>query len=299
MADQIINLNVVLHGLFFMELNRNTNYLEIYAPVVNTPHYFQGGVRGSLVDLSGMASPIDWSGDVNLTGKGSDPTPQGDVNPAILQFSSYGTETGIGGFKPKDLRRLIILKWPMKFTSLRLTDISNFKPDPGSVVGKNIQKWCSRFGNKNVGIAAALQYTYKTSAPVLPGTGLSWNFHFYFNAPPGERTKDVNADLKDAANIFVNQQGFDLHFDENTNYPAVPLDPPASLQNSGLNQEDELSLYEPVKTLVDVSLNQLVMDVLRTRLPEREDNAHFLDEMLHALNPVNCPIFYVHDGPMV
>jgi hypothetical protein len=280
------NVNILLHGLFFMEANGNN--LEIYAPPTVSHHSFQGGVRGNIVDLNSITAPIDWSGGV-LTGKTTaDPS---EVKPTILQFSRQNT---VGAFQPKQRNRLIILPWPKQFFSMRLSGLDGFKYDHSgsATIGKEIERRCGAGRNKVIGLVTGLQYSADLSGPVLPGETLDRNIHFYYDPGLPHDIHAVNDDLKKSKAIFSIGDGFDLQMDENAPYPTTPLDDPGNLPDIiGLTPEDGLTLNEPVKTGVDQLVKKFFDAVISLREPE--DHKEFIDRVHAMINPANCPNFFV------
>lgn len=292
-----MNLNIVLHGLMFMELNRTSGFLEISAPLMKQhAHRFKGGTRGNLVDLIG---PIDWTGG-KLTGKQGDPDPTKDVSPGILQFSKHPLETEVGAFNPKDAKRLIKLPWPISFSAYRAADINSFTPQPG-VIGQNILKWCKRTNattgkpNTMVGLITVLNYTYDFPDLPIPGLTHSWTLHFFHNGNLHGPIAEVNDDLQDAADAFTNPAGFDVRLKPDGNYPRVPLDP-ANILPKGMTPEDELSLDEPI-TALDGVVEEFFIRVVKMKRPDQKDFQPFVTGLADMLNPANCPIFYVQDQP--
>src|SRR5258707_13805035 len=110
-------INVLVHGLFFMWLNK-AGYLELIAPAVDpegTPkpcrHHLVGGIRGYLQEYpSGV---IDWR-QIGLIGSDV-PT----LNRDILQFSMK--DAGIDGWNNEERNFFgrFLLPWPVAFYALR------------------------------------------------------------------------------------------------------------------------------------------------------------------------------------
>jgi hypothetical protein len=287
-----ININILLHGLFFMEANNDK--LEIYAPPTVSGHRFEGGSRGNVVDLSSITAAIDLSDASVLQGK-----PKADVSDVrktrtILQFS----RTPVGAFQTKQTNRLIILPWPLQFFSIRLGDISGFTFDTSgsAVIGNDIKARCGDAKNR-IGIVTGLTYTADFSGPVLPGEHPTRNIHFYYDPGIGHDVNAVNDDLRHSRDIFTNGPGFDLQMQTNANYPATPLDDPANFPNvPGISPEDGLALDEPVKTELDQSTKAFFEKVISFRLPGEdfmEQRKKLSDGVDRMINPANCPNFFV------
>src|ERR1700733_11304224 len=91
MSIGIENINILLHGLFFMTLNPATRNLEIHAPSI-PDHHFVGGTRGSRKELNGK---IDLT-KIGLEGQDTLSTPPSinDVPGSIFQFVCSETKAG-------------------------------------------------------------------------------------------------------------------------------------------------------------------------------------------------------------
>jgi len=287
------HLNILLHGLFFMEANGNN--LEVYAPPTVSGHNFMGGTRGNITDLNAIPGAIDFTQPSGLL-QGKKTADEKDVKPTILQFSR--TET-VGTFKTKQANRLIVLPWPQQFFSIRLGDLAGFKFDSsGSAkVGTDIVTRCGNAGkNKSIGLVTGLNYFADFPDPLLPGEVPSRNIHFYYDPGTGHDVNAVNADLINAQGIFTASSGFDLQMDKNSTFPVTPLDNPKVLPNTirGLTPEDGLSLGEPVKTALDQFVTELFENVITLRIDDsKEEQQGFLDRVHRMVNPANCPNMFV------
>ncbi len=206
---EIANVNVLIHGLFFMTLNKVTTNLEILVP--NIPdHHFVVGLRGSRVITSGTVDLTDPA--IGLKGGTPTQSPNGipaDIPGSIFQFTK--AETGIGDFSKDPAKFLgrIILPWPAKFFCLRCDDIkSTFLYDPSSLVGSRIELNARLKNSTVLGIVPCLQYTRATVA-ALPWAS-SFNLHFYLQPTSPHDINAVNTDLSLAASCFMNPKQFDL-----------------------------------------------------------------------------------------
>ena len=132
-----INVNILIHGLFFM--TQEVNNLRIYAPNIKD-HHFIGGMRGTRQELSGLYDFSGWG----LRGKADPqtgrpvPAPDTDVDGSIMQFSP----SDVGPLKPpgdSTFLGSILLPWPLQVIGLRTGDITKTPgPDPTTHIGKKI-----------------------------------------------------------------------------------------------------------------------------------------------------------------
>jgi hypothetical protein len=298
------NINIIIHGLFFMTLQPNETdptkpKLLIYAP--NIPnHHFVGGVRGRRVQLPG---DIDWS-DINLIGG----TPQWvpgdertqnkiptDVKGSIIQFTK--TETGVGDFTPdpSQYKGIITLPWPAEWYSLRCDDISaTFRYMPTSLVGKKIESNARRMGYRNLGIVTCLRYGYETIG--LPPWAGHLNVHFYLQPCTDHLISDVNVDLKAAAQCFTNANYFDLQMIDGPIQKTDPGKYQCGDVPPGVTTEDELSLNEEKALDILMICPDRQCDNTGDNASEDSENAGENSEGKDpAVSPANCPNFYV--GP--
>lgn len=237
-------LNVMIHGLFFMELSTDdsdVDFLEITAPDLDD-HDFMGGVRNNLAVLNDEI--IDWTKVTSIHGRAPQPEVDhipADVPSTMLQFSRTTTNTGdlVHDYKGK-----IKLPWPRNFFSRRLGPIPKFANS--SKVGKEITDRCSAGGNTKVGVVTGLAYDFDWPFPTLPGLGPTLNFHFYYQPPKGHDINGVNVDLVKAGKIFGSPKDFDLQLDKN-NEAVTPVGTGGFL--TGVGTEDEISLDEKLTRL--------------------------------------------------
>lgn len=272
MPPSPVNVNILLHGLFFMTLEGSN--LRVYAP--NIPnHYFVGGIRGSRVKLQ--------SGVQDLTGLGLKgkpmPDPDGDVNGSIMQFS-ISDVGGFNGLTDTDhngqplFKGSILLPWPLRIIGLRAGDVSGFRTESGSIADHIVAN--TRRKNKStLGVVALLQY----ALPALDQAGgiSQLNIHYYLQPCLPHEVDQVNADLIAAQSSFKNRAGFDLQM--LVDVPPPPISPSGHLE-FGTAKEDEQSFDE--ERIVGAAD---VVFVCRNDPPPP----------VHNVSPANCPIFFV--GP--
>lgn len=270
MAKQV---NILLHGLFFMRLNPQNNNLEVLVPKV-PEHHFVGGERGSRQEIT--APLVDHT---NLTGKQTDPSLD-DLPGSVLQF--LRSETDVKRFigDLSKFKSTIVLPWPLAFYSLRCGDITNSFPFvPTSKVGKNIAANAKRKKSSKLGTVTLLQYT-------TAGTALQ-NIHYYNQPCTRHKAPEVNKDLDIAAGCFLPYdppkkiKSFDLQLI--TTAKIDPIDRGKNFCGNpdlGTTADDEMSLDE------DRSLDLLTICALDKRTEK-------LDAGDPAVSPANCPTIFV------
>lgn len=277
----IENVNILIHGLFFMTLNPATNNLEIFAPNISD-HHFVGGVRGARKELSKK---------VNLTGLGLEgkvikdpqhPPTIDDVPGTIFQF--LRSETGVGDFKiddPTKFKGSIILPWPQKFIAFRQDKVETFRYVPTSNIGSKVELASRRKGGGKLGVGALLQYTISTVSSI------DWaslvNIHFYLQPCQQHDLTAVNDDLSTAANCFTNPDAFDLQMIVDSNQPT-PVDATGDA-SLGTTAEDEQSLDEE-NLSPDIQL-------ICPPNPVSVATETQINPQVPAVSPANCPLFFV------
>jgi hypothetical protein len=285
-------LNVMIHGLFFMELSTDdsgVDFLEITAPDIDD-HDFMGGVRNNLAVLNNQT--IDWTTVISIHGRAPqpplDPIPA-DIPPTIMQFSRSTTNTGDLVHSNKGI---IKLPWPRNFFSRRLGPIPNFL---NSKVGKEITDRCSAGHNTQVGVVTGFAYDFDWSFPILPSWGPTLNFHFYYQPPKGHDIYGVNVDLIKAGKIFGSPRDFDLQLDPNNNPAVTPVGTGGFL--TGVGTEDEISLDEKLTLLnpTQIDINKLLeclgeQSKIPPIVPPVKGGANFF---LLLASTANCPNMFV------
>lgn len=274
MSGATTQVNILLHGLFFMRLNASNNNLEVLAPVIKD-HHFVGGQKGSRVELTDKV--IDRT---DLTGKQSKPDPDSDIPGSVFQFQPRDTDITVFTGDLSKFKGMIVLPWPQAFSSLRNADIATHFPYvPTSRVGASIVSNAMRKKSTTLGSVVLLQYT-------LPGAGALQNIHYYNQPCTTEIVNTVNEDFKQAAKCF---QPDDFAFD-------LRLDPNATIDPVDPNGAVELALYE------DTSADLLVICPLspRSKVHANSGSDTDKDKGKHTdpdpgTSPANCPTIFV--GP--
>jgi hypothetical protein len=260
-------VNVLVHGLFFMRLSENARYLELIAPTLAQKHNFLGGVRGQLVTLNGDAI---WT-NIGLTGN---PIANlNDVKSSILQFSI--NDTGLSDWKRQNFFGTITLPWPLGFFSIRCDffDRSFLYDTNFPNIASNIKAKCRKDANSKVSFITCLQYRY-TGGVAFPGWTPGTNLHCYYEPCKKHSITEVNKDLSDAASIFVNQDKFDLQMDQKAGDIFTPRGEPCPNLPNSLDVDDDYSFPED-----PLRFSQGICKPLITE----------------NINPANCPNFFV--GP--
>jgi hypothetical protein len=242
-------LNVLLNGLFFMELDNSdpTNpKLLIHAPKL-TDHDFVVGTRDNLQTSTGF----DWSTGFGLTGgrptfNQSQDIPD-QVPTSILQFTKK--ETGFSALQPDNgsgnlYFGTVTLPWPKNsMISLRP---DNFPPfDPGTAqTPKNVApKIMKRCRTSQIGNIICIQYECTFSGPVLPPASPVMNVHLDMRCcDDNAGTPDhINTALAEAAGVFQpdpqNPGSFDLQLQKNAHIVKSPFEPQPQLPGVPLEEE--------------------------------------------------------------
>jgi len=279
------DVNILIHGLFFMTYNPTTDNLEILAPKI-TDHLFVGGIRGSRVQLP--SSPVILTnaglkaGTPHFPGGNKRKIPN-EIKGTILQFTR--DETGVGDFSgATNFVGKIILPWPEEFHSIRCDDrAKTFKADPSSVVGQRIEDNCNGKGKSKAGVVTCLRYK------VVDPKALPWpsgaNPHFYLQPCMDHDSNAVNADLAEVKQCFVNPTSFDLQLIPLPTIPRTPIGKNKCQDNpAGLTPDDELSL--------DEENDNGAPDIRSICANSKPISAEDGDEE-PAVSPANCPTFYV------
>jgi hypothetical protein len=230
-------VNILLNGLFFLEVDKANKLLLISAPKVRD-HTFLAGTRQNLQPSTGF----DWSpASFGLTGKdptfSSDPDIPTDITNSILQFTK--NETGVGPLKtdPSLYFGKVILPWPLTITPLRIDHLPAFDPSKTNV-GPKIKARCG----SQIADVICLQYNYQFSGPVLPPTNPTTNFHLHMLCCKDSdgSVQHINDALTDAAGTFTNQGKFDLRMQGAVQPTTIDQPPPIT----GVSPEDERAAIE-------------------------------------------------------
>lgn len=232
-------VNILLNGLFFMEVDKANTLLVVSAPRVRD-HSFLAGTRQNLQPSTGF----NWS-NVGLTGKnpmfGSDPDIPTDIPPSILQFTKG--EAGVGPRKPDPGLYLgtVLLPWPLQIIPLRLANLPQFETGDAQHPKHIAPKIMARCGGSQIADIICLQYSYQFSSPVLPPTNPTMNFHLHMLCCKDDdgSVLHINDALTDAASIFTNQPNFDLQMKGPITAANYDQHPPL-----GVSVEDERAAIE-------------------------------------------------------
>lgn len=291
-------LNILLNGLFFMELDNSDSTkpkLVISAPNLKN-HVFLAGTRRNLQLTTGF----DWT-DPSFglqytipsfrTSTPPDPIPT-DINNSILKFSK--DETGVGPLKAFPDVNLylgrVILPWPNAFIPLRLGNFPNFDLTKPHVA----QKIINRCGGNKIGSAICLQYKFNFSGPVLPTANPTMNFHLHLASC--NANDHINDALADASRIFTNQT-FDLLIQSAVG--AIKPDPiPPALgvtpedESAALEDEIDLSPFCPPPSPAPISSPKAKPASNKSQAPQASPDGSGV-VVATAVSPANCPAFFV------
>lgn len=261
------NLNIILHGLLFLELKASPQltWLEITAPNLSGNHDLLMGTPGNLVNVNGQQ--IHWETLSGLTGGSPQKLIDGiplDVPDSILQFDRNETNTG-NIDKPNGDQGKIFLPWPAHWDVIRRDN----RPAMGTrlpmksldqQVHTSIERRC---GN-TIGVCTVLSYTFSLLKLLpIPGWTPTANVHIYFQPQKLETNADVNNDLRNASFQLFSSDNFDLAMVDTGNNASTPIGRNPFPPNSGLSIIDELSLAETVsvvdpKTIEDEELRKKI-----------------------------------------
>jgi hypothetical protein len=268
-----------VHGLFFMTYNSSTGNLEILAPRIDKHHFVSGPVGLRAEQQDGTVLHFENSG----LQRGQPQWPSGthdiplDVPGTILQFTQQ--DANLGGFdmsNPKNFVGKIILPWPLDFTSLRTSDLANtfpFVQGKRPPLGEAIQNRSSTKGSKAVGIVTVLRYSTNASPPP--------KMHFYLQPCTDETITDVNADLAQVANYFVNHTNFNLEL-QNVKIPVTSR-----------GSDDEKSLEEDVSPDILAICPLQPKGTKKDHVSNQKSSTAGSDQGQPAVSPANCPTFFV------
>lgn len=269
MSGTTTQVNILLHGLFFMRLNPLNNNLEVLAPVIPEHHYV-GGPRGARKEITDTLIDLTY-----LTGKQSDPS-MDDLPGSVFQFMRSDTDVKRFTGDLSKFKGMIVLPWPKAFYSLRCDDISNSFPYVRtSKVGISIELNARRKGSSKLGVVTLLQYT-------IAGPGALQNIHYYNQPCKPHTIKEVNADLKIAAGCLYPDNSFDLQLIPSTIIPTGRGGNFCNNPNLGTTAEDEMSLDEDPSP-----------DVLAICPPGPNPAPDPAPDDDAAVSPANCPTLFV------
>jgi len=284
-------LNIILHGLLFLELKSTTtsSWLEITAPNLQTNHDLWMGVPGNLQNINGQT--ISWAQLPGLNGGSPGKLIGGipmDVPDQIYQFGRIETE--VGDINPQGNQGIIRLPWPSQWRTIRLGNRPNLTTRlPQKSLNKQVHTCIENRCNNVIGVATVLTYDYALSLP-------------------------PTSDNFDLAMV-------DLGSSSNTSTPIGQMRYP---EHSGLSIGDEISLNEVTRvidpTAVDnvevkdaivklqlflLTLPPIIFDPDDTRLVhgalrQSADSLYKTDQIdglkssnIFMASPANCPLFFL------
>jgi hypothetical protein len=322
-------LNIILHGLFFLELKSTTtlNWLEITAPNLQANHDLSMGVPGNLQNINGQIIPWEQLPGLNggSPGKLIGGIPM-DVPDQIYQFSRHETE--VGNIDKQGNQGIIRLPWPKQWRTIRLGDRPSLttrlsQKSVNTQVHTNIENRC----NNVIGVATVLTYDYALSLPPIPGWSPSLNLEIYFQPKDPESIADVNDDLRTASAQLFSSDNFDLAIIDSgsSSNASTPIGKTLYPEHSGLSIGDELFLNELVRVIdpsmidnIDVkdaivklqlfllTLPPIIFEsniVPHQMPPTSQQESHGIRKMdqIESLNPLNilmaspanCPMFFL------
>lgn len=269
-------VNVFVHGLFFMRLGAEGTTLELIVPSISTSpqHQFLGGVRKQLQRLNGQ---VQWT-NIGLIGKTITQPPVGQMPPdipsSIPQFSI--SKTGLQGFNESMFAGIVFLPWPLDFFSVRCDNFdSTFLFDPTKpIIGADIKQHCRGTDpNAQVGFITCLQYMFDTGV-TLPSWSPGMNLHIYFEPCRKHTIDEVNQDLAEAAQIFLAPNNFDIQMQPSAGAHTTIRGSMCKRIPPGFNKDDDFSMHEDPE-------------------PKSQGFCPKADATAGALNPANCPNFFV------
>lgn len=269
-----------VHGLFFMTYNSSTGNLEILAPRIDKHHFVSGPIGLRAEQPDGTALHFENSG---LQG-GQPQWPSGtrdipmDVPGTILQFTQQ--DANLGGFdmsNPNNFVGKIILPWPLDFISLRTSDLATtfpFVQGKKPALGEAIQSRSKAKGSDVAGIVTVLRYS--TNAPPPP------KMHFYLQPCTDEKITEVNADLTQVANCFLNHTNFNLQLDTNAKIPPTSR-----------GSDDERSLEEDFSPDIQAICPLQPIGTKGEPASVQKSTTAGGNASQPAVSPANCPTFFV------
>ncbi|HET8887988.1 MAG TPA: hypothetical protein VFQ41_03725 [Candidatus Angelobacter sp.] len=309
------SLNIILHGLLFLELNKNSKltWLEITAPKL-PKHNLLMGTPGNLQNINNQR--IHWETGMGLTpGTPRQPFDEGipeDVPDTLFRFNRNTTDVGdidLTGDQGK-----IFLPWPGQWDTIRRGNRPNLASRlPGKALPKRVNIHIERLCSTQIGVATVLTYDYTTNLPPLPNWSPNVNIEVYFQPDNPETVAEVNADLRTASQVLFSSDNFDLKFkeDDNSIRTSTPIGKTKYPAHSGLTVTDELSLSEKVTLLDPLKIPDGLRDCLSSLesylllqssnpgLSGTDASKTITDERAERYmsymmaNPANCPMFFL------
>ncbi|MBZ5508549.1 MAG: hypothetical protein LAO78_24080 [Acidobacteriia bacterium] len=235
MAKDTCYVNILLHGLFFMEFANNL--LVVTAPDIGMHKYCMVN-NGFLTEFPQKVKPIDIDlGPSSLSG-----LQKGAVNkftdyPAIPQFSKKDAK--VGDLKT-NYRLQILLPQPEEIIPLRRAELSDFqKVAPNGNIAKRVFDSCSQGGkNSKFSLLTCLRYTKQPAFGSPPTVTIG----FYAEHKDFPKISEMNATYTQAQAIWQTGANFDLQLQEI--FPPSPKVCPEVHPGYGIVPDDENSLAE-------------------------------------------------------
>jgi hypothetical protein len=236
MKNEYCYVNVLLHGLYFMEFNSNN--LIAKAPAIGM-HCYASGASGCIIEIPKEYKPYQ----IDLTTEiaGLVPGKKNDFSefPQIPQFSKSGPN-GVGDLTEAQ-QVALILPYPADIIPLRCAHIDDFKAiaQDGEIKNRIVDA-CTNNNNDRLSLVTCLRYLKQRENGSPPAA----TYSFYAEHRMIPTIGQMNCTYCEAKALFNNGDNFDLqlHLPSTTKEPvAIPPDPHPGY---GISADDELSLAE-------------------------------------------------------
>lgn len=241
MSQDICYVNILLHGLFFMEFDLTNKNLIVTAPHVDM-HFYCCGSNGVLMQLSAANQQVD----IDMTASSITGLQPGSIQtftdyPAVPQFSRR--DTGLGKITGSAYNLRIKLEYPDDILPLRCGKLSDFETvaddsPPSSPFKDSIVKSCSQGNNTNFALLTCLRYVKANSYGAPPVATYSFYAEHRDKVPS---SGDMNAAYGQASSIF-DKNNFGLRL--TSNEPSTTFVEPDTHPGFGVTADDEDSLFE-------------------------------------------------------
>lgn len=242
-------VNILLHGLFFMEFKpqSNADTLVITAPDIKEHKHCM--LHNGLF----MEFPLEKPFQMDLRTQLTDLVP-GKIDsfehyPAIPQFSK--TQAKVGELVGQNYRLRIVLPLPQEIVPLRCGSLMDFGGAAEGQVKESIMSECGKGGNNQFALVTCLRYLKSHANASPPGSTHSF-YAEHMQVPDPQQT---NQAYKTAGQLFSHPENFDLRL-RVTPPPSLPRVPRDFHPGFGVSSDDEISLPErwekPSNALVDV-----------------------------------------------
>jgi hypothetical protein len=235
MANDTCYVNILLHGLFFLEFSNNL--LTVTAPDISMHKYCMVS-NGFLTEFPQQLKPID----IDLSPTSLSGLQQGMINkftdhPAIPQFSKQDTKVGD---LQSNYRLKIILPQPEDLIPLRLAELSDFqKVAQNGNIAKSVYDSCSQGAtNTKFSLLTSLRYLKKPAFGSPPTVTIG----FYAEHMDIPTIPEMNTTYVEAQAIWQNKANFDIQLQ--AIFPPSPSVCPEVHPGYGILPDDENSLAE-------------------------------------------------------